>query len=254
MIMFIIVYIFTLQEDENEGKKRNSTLRGLQMHDTLREISFGSEFGNQEDKRLYRWNIWQPTSTSSTNNNEQDKKSTVSLRKIIQSPVRKIQVACITTPKNLLGNTQNAINEINSVVQGLFQLTLIEYDNEEMLQTLNADIIVHAKVPPAPFDVDNDGLFLVDGNPETCELMKAAIFINPEVPDHAQRHLILEELVQSFGLMNDTWTDKTSIFYQGWSDPDHLNPNDKKLLRQLYEDVRLWTGMTLNDYDKLFTS
>lgn len=82
-------------------------------------------------------------------------------------------------------------------------------------------------------------LFLAYRKPED-RIVRALIFVNVEAPDPLIDSCLLEELVQSMGLPNDSNNLRPSIF----SDLDHLTRlsySDKVLLRVLY-DPRLKPG------------
>jgi hypothetical protein len=47
-------------------------------------------------------------------------------------------------------------------------------------------------------------------------------------------HIIREEVTQSLGLMNDSYTYKDSVFYQGWTSPTKYSALDESLIEMLY--------------------
>ena len=49
-----------------------------------------------------------------------------------------------------------------------------------------------------------------------------------------QKHLLREELTQSFGLMNDSYKYENSIFYQGWTETTSYSQIDVELIEMLY--------------------
>lgn len=50
----------------------------------------------------------------------------------------------------------------------------------------------------------------------------------------AQKHLLREELTQSLGLFNDSWSYPESMFYQGWTQTIDFAEIDKRLIDLLY--------------------
>ena len=50
----------------------------------------------------------------------------------------------------------------------------------------------------------------------------------------AQKHLLREELTQSLGLFNDSWSYPESMFYQGWTHTTDYAEIDKRLIDLLY--------------------
>lgn len=70
------------------------------------------------------------------------------------------------------------------------------------------------------------------------EIYKASIAISTDRTGPLDRkHLIWEELVQSLGLMNDSYAYEDSIFQQRYSIVQHPSALDFALLRMLYSDV-----------------
>jgi hypothetical protein len=47
-------------------------------------------------------------------------------------------------------------------------------------------------------------------------------------------HIIREEVTQSLGLMNDSYTYEDSMFYQGWTSPTKYSALDESLIEMLY--------------------
>jgi len=64
-----------------------------------------------------------------------------------------------------------------------------------------------------------------------------------EISQQERSHLIREELTQSLGIMNDSYSFEDSIFYQGWTDTINYLPIDRTIISLLY-DPRLKSGMT----------
>lgn len=61
-----------------------------------------------------------------------------------------------------------------------------------------------------------------------------------------QKHLLREELTQALGLMNDSWQEPQSIFYQGWTSTTEYTALDRSVIQMLYSP-RLKAGMTPQD-------
>jgi len=67
------------------------------------------------------------------------------------------------------------------------------------------------------------------------EIYRANVLISSDKPSQKERnHLIREELTQSLGLMNDSWTYRDSIFYQGWTTVQEYSDIDRKIVEMLY--------------------
>ena len=80
----------------------------------------------------------------------------------------------------------------------------------------------------------NWGFFWTWGN-SSCEIYRANILISSDKPSQEERnHLIREELTQSLGLMNDSFTYPDSIFYQRWTTVQEYSEIDRKIIEMLY--------------------
>ena len=89
----------------------------------------------------------------------------------------------------------------------------------------------------------NNGYFQFYNNKITKEILTANIFINKDYFFEGRRHLIREELTQSLGLANDSFTYSDSIFYQGSSIVDDYLVIDKELIQILYRHD-IYSGMS----------
>lgn len=63
-------------------------------------------------------------------------------------------------------------------------------------------------------------------------------------------HLIREELTQSLGLMQDSWSQPDSIFYQGWTTTTEYSSQDKAIIQWLYQP-QMHHNMTASDAQKV---
>jgi hypothetical protein len=96
---------------------------------------------------------------------------------------------------------------------------------------------------------ENWGLGIVTWN-ELGEIDKAVVLISTDKPNQKERnHLIQEEITQSLGLLNDSWDDPESIFYQGWG-TQSLTPRDQRIVQILYDD-RVKPNMKEADLDRV---
>jgi hypothetical protein len=79
----------------------------------------------------------------------------------------------------------------------------------------------------------NYGLFVVDGG---VSIGGGSMYVDTERSSttSAKKHLLREELTQSFGLFNDTYDYPNSIFYQGWTETNQYAPIDIELISMLY--------------------
>lgn len=129
-----------------------------------------------------------------------------------------------------------------------------EEANAEEEANVEVYFIPHAKFPTVgslerKVYEENWGLGIVTWS-ELGEINKAIVLIATDKPNQEERdHLIQEELTQSLGLLNDSWTDPESIFYQGWG-TQRLTLRDQKMVRILY-DARVKPNMQEAELDKV---
>lgn len=189
---------------------KTMTKKKQERRNRFEEIVFGSEF-NPNDQRIHRW------------------ENMKNVRVGIQG----------TYPLNAIDDIQNIISQINNVLQGNpFKVIFVEKDGYPF------DITIFYETPPIP---DNDGVFLIHLG-KNQEIKKATIYISPNISKKAQRALVAEEMYQSFGLMQDTYHDPTSLFYQGWTLTDRANSDDRAFLKRLYQDNQIYSGMSKTDF------
>ena len=79
----------------------------------------------------------------------------------------------------------------------------------------------------------NQGFFYVRWT--GCTMTSSRILISSdEVTQRQRSHLIREELTQTLGLMRDSYTYPSSIFYQDWTEVTSFAPIDETLIEMLY--------------------
>ncbi len=82
------------------------------------------------------------------------------------------------------------------------------------------------------------------------EINRAVILIATDKANSTERaHLIREELTQCLGLLNDSWEDSESLFYQGWGTQNYT-VRDKKVIQILY-DPRIKPDMVELEIDRV---
>ncbi len=96
---------------------------------------------------------------------------------------------------------------------------------------------------------DNWGMFMIRwyGQPQEYQLFDALIYIATDVTDQEERnHLIQEEFIQSFGLMNDSYRYEESIFQQRWTTYQHPMEIDW-LLIEMHSRPEITPGMAIDE-------
>lgn len=127
------------------------------------------------------------------------------------------------------------------------------------LERQNSNVAIHF-VPTAEFRriepnyvEGNRGFFYVWWN-NRSEITRSRILIATDGITQAERsHLIREELTQSLGLMNDSWRDPASTFYQGWTATQTYTDRDRAIIRLLY-DPRIQPGMNRREVRRAIAS
>jgi hypothetical protein len=138
-------------------------------------------------------------------------------------------------------NDLNCIDSINQRIARLTKLKIIE------VEEISANISIFF-VPEREFGKrdpyyppGNIGYFGVYTE-ISGEIVKAIIQISSEDPEKERCHAIAEELSQITGLYADSFTKKTSLFFQGFSNLQTLSKMDELIMQLLY-DKRLEIGM-----------
>ena len=92
------------------------------------------------------------------------------------------------------------------------------------------------------------GLGFVGGDNFVIE--RVIVIINSDQPEERRRRVIVEEITQAMGLVNDSRWYPDSRFYQGGSARYGLADIDEALIRLLY-DPRIESGMTIEDLERM---
>ena len=87
-----------------------------------------------------------------------------------------------------------------------------------------------------------DGITLWDYYTDSNEIYNTRIWICSEISQYTRNSVILEEIVNSLGLGNDTELREDSIIYQFYSEPQELSEVDWLLLRLLYNE-EMYSGI-----------
>lgn len=93
---------------------------------------------------------------------------------------------------------------------------------------------------------DAHGIALWDYYTEKNELYNVNIWVSTDIDQKVRNSVLLEEIVNSLGMGNDTELREDSIIYQNYSEPQELSEMDWVLLKLLY-DKRMICGMTETD-------
>ncbi len=91
-----------------------------------------------------------------------------------------------------------------------------------------------------------DGFATCWYQPSEYLYFKAEIGIRSDISQTVRNSVILEELIQTFGLMNDSYLHDDSIFYQDYNEPQWPSDLDWILIELLYRP-ELAPGMTVEE-------
>lgn len=85
-----------------------------------------------------------------------------------------------------------------------------------------------------PYTNSNYGLGWVSLDGKTIIRSDVYVDMYKSITLNEKKHLLREEVTQSLGLFNDSWSYSNSIFYQGWTDVTEFSDLDKKIISKLY--------------------
>ena len=153
---------------------------------------------------------------------------------------------------------QETIEKINNLVSDGFKIELTEY-------THNSNTIIYLgnrerinelrKTFLKDFNVNFAGLADIEVDFVNFNIVKARIFIDTDEILEDQRAIILEEITQSIGLMNDSEIYTDSTFFQNKILPDKKYHNhfdiDKELIKLLYSPY-MKPGLDSKKVEKVF--
>ena len=85
-----------------------------------------------------------------------------------------------------------------------------------------------------PYTNSNYGLGWVSLDGKTIIRSDVYVDMYKSITLNEKKHLLREEVTQSLGLFNDSWSYSNSIFYQGWTEVTEFSDLDKKIISKLY--------------------
>ena len=207
-----------------ESAEISAEQRG-EVLDYFKEVAFGSEFGELIEG-IARW--------------ETDVKIFVSGQ----------------YPTYLDTELAKIIDEINSLSRSIqLSRTLSRQEANYLIHFGTAEEYAEIEPQARPYIEENWGLLWVYWNAEN-EIYQGSMYVDMErtQDDRAvQKHLLREELTQSLGLINDSYTYPESIFYQDWTRTTEYAEIDKRLIDILYSDA-IEPRMTKQEVEAVFTA
>jgi len=189
-----------------------------EVHEYFLDIAFGSEFGGGYNN-IRKWN-------------------------------RNVNIYVPETQYEQLNEElELIISELNLLLSKNVQLIKVmnEEDANYIIYFGDKDTYVQDYAPGAASQVENNwGLFLIFWNNWTIEGGSMYVDVVRTKDINCQKHLLREELTQSLGLMNDSYSFPESIFYQEWTCTPEYADIDKQLIQILY-DPKISAGMSRED-------
>jgi hypothetical protein len=134
----------------------------------------------------------------------------------------------------LMEELNKIVLELNEIIDPI-DIVVVEKkeDANYVIYFCHADEYEKHEPAVKPYIQRNWGMFCIDGG----EVIKSgSMYVDIERCKgiKAQKHLLREELTQSLGLKNDSYSHPESIFYQVWSETTEYAPIDRVLIDMLY--------------------
>ena len=158
-------------------------------------------------------------------------------------------------PPYLDAELTRIINEINDLSESI-QLSRTPFKDKANYQIYFGTGAEYAQIEPSAkaYVDDNFGLLWVYWNANN-EIYQGSMYVDIERTgdQDAQKHLLREELTQSLGLLNDSYTYSDSIFYQDWTQTTEYSEIDKQVIKVLYSK-KIKPGMTKQEVNHVVKS
>ena len=135
----------------------------------------------------------------------------------------------LITVKNLITELNTLTNKIKiTIVKSKSEANSIVYFGD--FNTFNSKHLYNQ----SPY-IDCYGCCFVYGSSQPNIISEVKIFIRTGIPYLDKKHAIIEEIAQSLGLANDSWSYEDSMFYEGYSTTQQLSKLDKEVITMLYK-------------------
>ena len=135
----------------------------------------------------------------------------------------------LITVKNLITELNTLTNKIKiTIVKSKSEANSIVYFGD--FNTFNSKHLYNQ----SPY-IDCYGCCFIYGSSQPNIIGEVKIFIRTGIPSLDKKHAIIEEITQSLGLANDSWTYEDSMFYEGYSTTQQLSKLDKEVITMLYK-------------------
>lgn len=182
----------------------------------FKAISFGSEYGNNSNQVIRRWNS--------------------DIRIKLNGNITSADVAFIN----------NAIEALNELTGEKITITLTSGHNAN----LNLHIVDKSEFANIISSVQPNVDGYVQVLSRSNNIFKGTILISNNLSPTRRKHVILEELTQSLGLLNDSMLYDDSIFYQNYSRVTDYSIEDRAIISLLYTDA-IRPGLTEQEFNEM---
>lgn len=139
-----------------------------------------------------------------------------------------------TKNKNLMIELDSIVSELNGLIDPI-DIKIVRNESNANLVLFFGSPDGFTKIYPnlKPYMEDNWGLFEIFGGEEiTSGRVFVDVVRNKSL--QAQKHVLREELTQSLGFCNDSYSYPESIFYQDWTETNEYAQIDKEIIQMLY--------------------
>ena len=135
----------------------------------------------------------------------------------------------------LMDELDRIVNELNEIIDPI-TIKIVNEEKKSNYQIIFDSQEKYNKFAPKSrkFTQNNWGLFLINYSGKIITNGSMYVDIYRCTNPNGQKHLLREELTQSLGLANDSYTYPESIFQQKWTETTEYAPIDRKLIDMLY--------------------
>jgi hypothetical protein len=181
----------------------------------FKEIAFGSEFGDENEQRIHKWN-----------------------------QVVKVRVFGEPTEKDR-AHLAAYVAHLNTLVDSEISIQIVTDNSYNVAMHFTPKSNFQSVIPTIRTNVNGYVSVKSRGN----VIFSGTIVVDTGLSDSHRAHVILEEFTQSLGLLNDSYMYKDSIFYQGYNNVNALSVLDEDVVALLYTPG-IKSGMTLEEFNR----
>lgn len=137
--------------------------------------------------------------------------------------------------QELKDELNKVVNELNDIITSI-NIYLTEDEKTANIKMYFGSPSEYVKINPfsETFIESSWGLFFLF--PKNGSIDMSLVFVDTQrtINNSQRKHILREELTQSLGFGNDSYTYPESIFYQGWTEVHEYSEIDKEIIKMLY--------------------